>query len=101
MKNKTAPLSVLDTQPREKEKPRIGWKIYRAKKDRPYALSGQMIDWFYSTDNNPIAKAKRILKNHADFMYGNFILEDEVNGQIISFTHVYSFSEFSKKRKFS
>jgi hypothetical protein len=91
---KTALLSVLDTQPREKEKPRIGWKIYRANKNRPYVESGQMIDWFYSTDNNPIAKAKKILKNHFDFMYGKFVLIDEENGNIVSFSYIPSRREF-------
>jgi len=97
MKDATAPLSVLDTQPREEEKTRIGWSIYRANKTRPDVWTGQMIDWFYSTDQNPIPKAKRILKAHPDFMYGNFVLIDEENGHIVSFTYIPSRRDFARR----
>lgn len=88
MKDKIVHISALDTQPKPEEKTRIGWVIYRASKDRPDVHSGPAIDWFYSTDKNPVPKAKRILKNHPDFMFGKFVLIDEENGQIVSFTHI-------------
>ena len=94
MKDAIVPLSALDTQPREEEKTRICWVIYRANKTRTDVHQGPAIDWFYSTDQNPIPKAKRILKAHPDFMYGNFVLIDEENGQIVSFSHIPSRREF-------
>jgi len=64
---------------------RTGWKLYRASKARSDIDEGPMIDWFYSTGTQTIPKAKRILKKHRDYMFGNFILIDEENGQVISF----------------